>query len=379
LLFYDKIFLMSKSHEHSLVFYRKYRPQKFSDFVNQESVKKTLQNALLLDKISHAYLFCGVRGTGKTTMARLFAKAINCIKRQEKQYEPCNQCDNCLDIENNRAVDLIEIDAASNRGIDEIRDLKEGIRFAPVKSKYKVFIVDEAHMLTSQAFNALLKTLEEPPEHAIFILATTEAEKLPATILSRVQRFDFKRLPTNEIAKKLKNISVKEGFEIDESALTMIARAAEGSIRDSESILSQIVAYSFDKKITLSEVESVLGAVKFEKINQFLGFLAENKLEQSIRFINDLQNEGYQLHEVMKLVVNLLEKTLLFKLDSSQEQSLKSEFSSEEIEALKKLSQTFEMQRLKTFLKEFMLSLPSIKKAIIPSLPIEIVIIETLS
>ena len=362
-----------------MVFYRKYRPQKFSDFVNQESVKKTLQNALLLDKISHAYLFCGVRGTGKTTMARLFAKAINCIKRQEKQYEPCNQCDNCLDIENNRAVDLIEIDAASNRGIDEIRDLKEGIRFAPVKSKYKVFIVDEAHMLTSQAFNALLKTLEEPPEHAIFILATTEAEKLPATILSRVQRFDFKRLPTNEIAKKLKNISVKEGFEIDESALTMIARAAEGSIRDSESILSQIVAYSFDKKITLSEVESVLGAVKFEKINQFLGFLAENKLEQSIRFINDLQNEGYQLHEVMKLVVNLLEKTLLFKLDSSQEQSLKSEFSSEEIEALKKLSQTFEMQRLKTFLKEFMLSLPSIKKAIIPSLPIEIVIIETLS
>ena len=370
---------MSKSHEHSLVFYRKYRPQKFSDFVNQESVKKTLQNALLLDQISHAYLFCGVRGTGKTTMARLFAKAINCIKRQEKQYEPCNQCDNCLDIENNRAVDLIEIDAASNRGIDEIRDLKEGIRFAPVKSKYKVFIVDEAHMLTSQAFNALLKTLEEPPEHAIFILATTEAEKLPATILSRVQRFDFKRLPTNEIAKKLKNISVKEGFEIDESALTMIARAVEGSIRDSESILSQIVAYSFDKKITLSEVESVLGAVKFEKINQFLGFLAENKLEQSIRFINDLQNEGYQLHEVMKLVVNLLEKTLLFKLDSSQEQSLKSEFSSEEIEALKKLSQTFEMQRLKTFLKEFMLSLPSIKKAIIPSLPIEIVIIETLS
>ena len=172
---------------------------------------------------------------------------------------------------------------------------------------------------------------------------------------------------------------MKEGFEIDESALTMIARAAEGSIRDSESILSQIVAYSFDKKITLSEVESVLGAVKFEKINQFLGFLAENKLEQSIRFINDLQNEGYQLHEVMKLVVNLLEKTLLFKLDSSQEQSLKSEFSSEEIEALKKLSQTFEMQRLKTFLKEFMLSLPSIKKAIIPSLPIEIVIIETLS
>ena len=185
------------TREHSLVFYRKYRPQKFSDFVNQEFVKKTLQNALLLDKISHAYLFCGVRGTGKTTMARLFAKAINCIKRQEKQYEPCNQCDNCLDIENNRAVDLIEIDAASNRGIDEIRDLKEGIRFAPVKSKYKVFIVDEAHMLTSQAFNALLKTLEEPPEHAIFILATTEAEKLPAKIFSLIN--------TRPVEKKYSN------------------------------------------------------------------------------------------------------------------------------------------------------------------------------
>lgn len=372
-------------HEHSLVFYRKYRPQKFSDFINQEPVKKTLQNALLLNKISHAYLFCGVRGTGKTTMARLFAKSVNCLDPElnrtgENQFfEPCGQCENCLDIENNRAVDLVEIDAASNRGIDEIRDLKEGIRFAPIKSKYKVFIVDEAHMLTPQAFNALLKTLEEPPEHAIFILATTEAEKLPATILSRVQRFDFKRLSTNEITKKLSSIAKAEKIEIDESALKSMARSAEGSIRDAESVFSQIVAYSYDKKITLSEVENVLGTIRFERITQFLGFLAENNLEQSIRFINNLQNEGYQLHEIMKLAINLLEKTLLLKLDSKQEETLKSEFSGEEIEILKKFASQFEIQKLKIFLKEFMLALPNIKKAIIPSLPIELVIIETLS
>lgn len=370
---------MQKNHEHSLVFYRKYRPQRFSEFINQETVKKTLQNTLLLNKVSHAYLFAGVRGTGKTTMARLFAKALNCINRKNNQHEPCNQCENCLDIENNRAVDLIEIDAASNRGIDEIRDLKEGIRFSPVKAKYKVFIIDEAHMLTPAAFNALLKTLEEPPEHAIFILATTEPEKLLPTILSRVQRFDFKRLPTNEIVKKLKNISEKEGFEIDQPAMLAIARSAEGSLRDAESILSQIVAFSFDKRITLNEVESVLGTVRFGKIKDFLGFLAENNLEQSIRFINNLQNEGYQLHEVMKPVIGFLEKTLLLKLDAGQEESLKSEFNQEEIDVLKELAKTFEAQKLKTLLKEFMLALPNVKKAIIPSLPIELVIIETLS
>lgn len=376
---------MQKNHEHSLVFYRKYRPQKFSEFISQEPVKKTLQNALLLNNISHAYLFAGVRGTGKTTMARLFAKAANCLRPeisrtgQNQYFEPCNKCDACEEINASRSVDLIEIDAASNRGIDEIRDLKEGIRFSPVKAKYKVFIIDEAHMLTAAAFNALLKTLEEPPEHAIFILATTEPEKLLPTILSRVQRFDFKRLPTNEITKKLKNISEKENFAIDQPAMLAIARSAEGSLRDAESILSQIVAFSFDEKITLNEVESVLGTIRFGKIKDFLGFLAENNLEQSIRFINNLQNEGYQLHEVMKIVIGFLEKTLLLKLDSNQEESLKSEFNQEEIDALKQLAQTFEAQKLKTLLKEFMLALPGVKKAVIPSLRIELVIIETLS
>ena len=377
---------MQKNHEHSLVFYRKYRPQKFSEFINQETVKKTLQNALLLNKISHAYLFAGVRGTGKTTMARLFAKAVNCLRPEqsrgangESYFEPCNKCNACQEINASRSVDLIEIDAASNRGIDEIRDLKEGIRFSPVKAKYKVFIIDESHMLTPAAFNALLKTLEEPPEHAIFILATTEPDKLLPTILSRVQRFDFKRLPTKEIVQKLKNISEKENFAIDEPAMLAIARSAGGSLRDAESILSQIVAFSYDKKISLNEVESVLGTVRFEKIKDFLEFLAENNLEQSVRFVNNLQNEGYQLHEVMKPVIGFLEKTLLLKLDSSQEESLKSEFNQEEIEALKQLSQTFEAQKLKTLLKEFMLALPGVKKAVIPSLPIELVIIETLS
>ncbi|KKT33743.1 MAG: polymerase III gamma and tau subunit protein [Parcubacteria group bacterium GW2011_GWC1_45_9] len=376
---------MIENHEHSLVFYRKYRPLKFSDFINQESVKRTLQNALLLNKISHAYLFAGVRGTGKTTMARLFAKAINCLgpeinrTGQNQYFEPCNKCEICQEISRNHSVDLIEIDAASNRGIDEIRDLKEGIRFSPVKSKYKVFIIDESHMLTPAAFNALLKTLEEPPAHAIFILATTEAEKLPATILSRVQRFDFRRLPVIEIVKKLKQISEKEKFAVDELALKAIARSSEGSIRDAESILSQVVAFSYDKKITLSEVESVLGIIRFEKIKDFLEFLAENDIEQSVRFVNFLQQEGFQLHEVMKIVIGFLEKILLLKLDPAHEKSLKSEFNSEEIAVLKLLSGKFNLQILKTLLKEFMLILPNIKKSIIPSLPIELVIVETLS
>ena len=363
----------------SLVLYRLYRPQKFADFVNQEAVKRTLQNAILQDRISHAYLFAGTRGTGKTTMARLFAKTVNCAnpKKTKTSIEPCGQCPSCLDIEHGKSLDLIEIDAASNRGIDEIRELKEGIKFAPIKARYKVFIIDEVHMLTTPAFNALLKTLEEPPEHALFVLATTDAEKLPATILSRVQRFDFKRLSGQDIAKKLKDIAEKEHIDIEPQAIMLLSRLADGSIRDAESLLSQLVAFSADKKITLDEVEQVIGALRFEKIQTFLFDLARQDSRAAIVYINKAQNQGLSVYEVARLATTLLEKILVVKMDASYAQDLKKEFSDEETQTLIELAGTFDLKALRILIREFLNAVPQTKRSMIPSLPVELAILET--
>lgn len=363
----------------SLVLYRLYRPQKFSDFVNQEAVKRTLQNAILLERISHAYLFAGTRGTGKTTMARLFAKTVNCIspKKTKTSIEPCGACSSCLDIEHGKSLDLIEIDAASNRGIDEIRELKEGIKFAPVKAKYKVFIIDEVHMLTTPAFNALLKTLEEPPEHALFVLATTDAEKLPATILSRVQRFDFKRLSGQDIAKKLKEIASKERIDIEPAAVMLLSRLADGSIRDAESLLSQLVAFSSDKKITLDEVEQVIGALRFEKIQGFLRNLADQDAKAAIGYLNAAQNQGLQMYEIARLATTLLEKIMVVKMDASYRTEVEKEFSAEETESLVSLADRFDSKVLRTLTREFLDALPQTKRSMIPSLPLELAILQS--
>ncbi len=366
---------------HPLVFYRAYRPQRFADFVNQEAVKQTLQNAILLNRIAHAYLFAGVRGTGKTTMARLFAKTVNCVnpKKSKTGIEPCGTCESCTDIEQGKSLDLIEIDAASNRGIDEIRELKEGIKFAPVKTKYKVFIVDEAHMLTMQAFNALLKTLEEPPEHAIFVLATTESGKLPATILSRVQRFDFKRLSSRDIVKKLKDIEQKEGIDIEPQALHHIARLAEGSIRDAESLFSQLVAFSSDKKITLDEVEQIIGSIRFEKLHEFLSHLVKRDAAASIRYLAGAQNQGLQIYEILRLATTLLEKILVLKMDAGYVSELEQEFSEEERKQLGELAAAFDQQMLRRLIREFLAALPQTKRSALPTLPAELAILETFS
>ena len=362
----------------SLVLYRLYRPQKFADFVNQEAVKRTLQNAILQGRISHAYLFAGTRGTGKTTMARRFAKTINCTdpKKSKTSIEPCGQCASCTDIERGKSLDLIEIDAASNRGIDEIRELKEGIKFAPVKATYKVFIIDEVHMLTTPAFNALLKTLEEPPEHALFVLATTDAEKLPATILSRVQRFDFKRLSGQDIAKKLQDIAAKERIDIEPQATMLLARLADGSIRDAESLLSQLVAFSADKKITLDEVEQVIGAMRFEKIKDFLSDLARQDGKAAIAYVNKAQNQGLQVYEITRLATTLLEKILVAKMDKTFRQELRKEFSEEETETILELADQFDQKTLRLLIREFLAALPQTKRSMIPSLPLELAILQ---
>ena len=219
--------------------YRKYRPQIFAEVISQNHVKTTLANAITMDKVAHAYLFAGPRGIGKTTLARILAKALNC--NEKDKLEPCTKCSSCLEIAEGRSLDLIEIDAASNRGINEIRELREQVRVSPSKEKFKVFIIDEVHMLTNEAFNALLKTLEEPPAHAIFILATTEIHRIPETIISRCQRFDFKKIPIPETVKHLEFLVKQEGIKVEKKVIENIARFSQGYLRDAISMLGQIL------------------------------------------------------------------------------------------------------------------------------------------
>ena len=224
---------------------RKWRPQKFEDVVGQEHITSTLKNAIKENRIAHAYLFTGPRGVGKTTTARILAKTLNCTNR--KNSEPCNECEMCRSIQNSQLIDIIEIDGASNRGIDEIRTLRESVKYAPTHGKYKVYIIDEVHMLTKESFNAFLKTLEEPPEHVIFIFATTDVHKVPLTIISRCQRYDFRRIQLDKIKETLKMIANEEKIKIDDKTLTIIAKKADGALRDAESYFDQVVAFSQGK------------------------------------------------------------------------------------------------------------------------------------
>jgi DNA polymerase-3 subunit gamma/tau len=259
---------------------RKWRPQKFEDVVFQDHVSRTLQNSIRSGRISHAYLFSGPRGVGKTTMARILAKALNC--QEGPTATPCGVCENCLEIKKGSSFDVIEIDGASNNGVDDIRELRENVNFAPVKSKYKVYIIDEVHMVTTQAFNALLKTLEEPPRHIVFIFATTEYHKIPETILSRCQKFFFKKIPIQAIVEHLKHIALKENFNISDNALYPIARAADGAMRDAQSLLDQVISFSEKDggpgaavEIGESQALTILGIVPLESYMRHLNSVAE--------------------------------------------------------------------------------------------------------
>ena len=243
-----------------LALYRKYRPRTFEEVIGQDHIVKTLVNQIKLDKISHAYLFCGSRGTGKTSTAKIFAKAINCLN--SKTGSPCLECENCKTLDGTN-IDVLEIDAASNNGVDEIRDLREKVKYPPVVGKFKVYIIDEVHMLSTSAFNALLKTLEEPPAHTVFVLATTEVHKLPATILSRCLRFDFKLVSLEELSALLRKILTEENVKFDEQAINIIARAGEGSVRDTLSIADRCVSFAGDE-LTYQKVLSVLGVSERE-------------------------------------------------------------------------------------------------------------------
>jgi DNA polymerase-3 subunit gamma/tau len=272
--------------------YRRYRPQTFSAIVGQEHVTRTLRNAIASGQVAHAYLLAGVRGTGKTSIARLIAKAVNCPNA--KDGEPCDRCETCVAIREGRFLDLIEIDAASNRGIDEMRDLRDKVRFAPSTGQYKVYVIDEAHQLTTEAFNALLKTLEEPPPHAMFILATTEAQKIPATIVSRTQRFDLRRIPHKGVVAQLGKIVEQEKVHADPAALDAIARHAQGSLRDAESMLDMVIAFA-NGPITLKEVHDLLGASDWEETAALFDALAAADGAKGVELIGRLVDDGRDL------------------------------------------------------------------------------------
>ncbi len=275
-----------------IVLARKWRPMVFEDVLGQEHVTRTLVNSLKNQRIAHAYIFAGPRGVGKTTTARLLAKAVNC--ERQPAINPCNECASCRSITNGNSMDVIEIDGASNRGIDEIRNLRENIRFAPANSRYKIYIIDEVHMLTKEAFNALLKTLEEPPDHAIFIFATTEIHKVPLTILSRCQRFDFKRIPVAKIREQLQRIVAAEKIEVDPEALLLISRKADGSMRDAESILDQMISYS-DGKITVEQVRESLGIIDQDVYFEFTTLFSEKKIASVLEFAQKIVTSGHDL------------------------------------------------------------------------------------
>ncbi|MDD4351675.1 MAG: DNA polymerase III subunit gamma/tau [Candidatus Gracilibacteria bacterium] len=308
---------MAEDKKLKIALYRKYRPQDFSNLVGQNSIQITLQNALKSGKASHAYLFCGPRGTGKTSTARLIAKGLNCLDLSETG-EPCNKCENCLEITANRMMDIIEIDAASNRGVDEIRELREKVKFSPSHGLKKVFIIDEVHMLTKEAFNALLKTLEEPPSHAHFILATTESHKIPPTIISRCQRFDFKRITPEVIAERLAFIAEQEGIKAEAEALILISKAADGGMRDAISLFEQMAN---KKGVTLEHVEQNLGLVKQQIVSDFINFLLERNHKAAISLVNQIYFDGIDLKQFVKATLEMIREKMINELGEDKDSS----------------------------------------------------------
>lgn len=364
---------MPDTKDHT-VFYLKYRPQSLSELIGQDSVKKNLSSAFADKKLAHAYLFVGPRGTGKTSTARILAKMVNCQGQDKVKGEvPCNECEMCLSITDGSNLDLIEIDAASNRGIEDIRFLREKIKLAPTVAKKKVYIIDEVHMLTSEAFNALLKTLEEPPLHALFILATTEGSKIPQTILSRVQRLDFILATSDQLLAALQKIVQMEKINIDDEALKLLIKKSGGSFRDGVKLLDQVS--SSEGKITTSAVERIFKFTAFEINVKLVEFFSQKALGESLQLVTKQVTEGADIKE---LILSLMDnfRDLMFIKNGLGEQLVKGKFSQTKFDELALLSEKFSNQDYVNILEILQKALEKMKYALIPQLPLELAVVE---
>lgn len=353
-------------------FYRKWRPQKWDQVVGQEPIVHTLQNAIRGDKIGHAYLFSGPRGTGKTTTARLLAKAVNCLA-DELSERPCDQCEHCKAVDEGRFLDLIEIDAASNTSVDDVRDLRDKINFAPTQGRYKVYIIDEVHMLSTAAFNALLKTLEEPPAHAIFILATTEVHKIPATVLSRCQRHEFRRIPVLEIVQHLQKIAAEEHIQVDEEALVLIARQSTGAMRDAISLLDQLA--STGEKITLEVAQKVLGTATNQVVVDLVGAILARQADRGLDFIHQALDSGTDPRQFSRQVVEYLRSLLLVRMGNADQVDATAEMRAQ----MAAHAAQFELPALLQAIRVFNTAANEGRSGWQPSLMLELALADTLS
>ena len=352
--------------------YRKYRPMRFEDVCGQQFIVKTLSNAIKNNKIGHAYLFCGTRGTGKTTIAKIFAKLVNCLNPLDNV--PCGECEICLNENTDEIPDIIEIDAASNNGVDEIRELKNKIRLMPVMCKYKVYIIDEVHMLSTGAFNALLKTLEEPPEHVIFILATTEPQKLPITIISRCQRFDFKKINVLDISKRLKYISQKEGIDIDDEAIEEIAKLSEGAMRDAIGLLDQISSFA-DSKITVEDIYTIRGSVSNRVLIELIEKYIDNDASSILSIVDDIYLSGKDFYRLSEDILVFYRNMLISKVAPSYFEDKALQLKDD----IMRLSSKIEVKRIERMIKKLEELLRNIKSSDYPRILFETTILSDLN
>jgi len=354
--------------------YRDYRPQSFAEVLGQNHIKITLQNEIQSQRLANAYLFCGPRAVGKTTLARILAKSLNCESKKDKEYEPCNKCASCLSITKGSNLDIIEIDAASNTGVDNVREnIIASARIAP-QAKYKVFIIDEIHMLSLSAFNALLKIIEEPPQKVVFILCTTEIHKVPATIISRCERFDFKRISINEVVKKLSFIASQEKIEIPTDILEAIARQANGYMRDAESLLGQVMALG-DKKISAAQAELILPNYNSQEIIDFLDQLSQKDATKAIKLINRLVDSGLNIKNFTNEVINVLRKIIFNQLNPALASGLGLDFGEALEIKVAHLSETLDLKQWVFMIQEFLSVNTANTNIFIAQLPLELAVI----
>ncbi len=354
-----------------LVLARKWRPQSFEEVIGQHHITRTLQNAITNDRIAHAFLFAGARGVGKTSMARILAKALNC--QEGTKPVPCDQCENCREISSGNSMDVLEIDGASNRGINEIRELRENVKYAPAKSAFKIFIIDEVHMLTPEAFNALLKTLEEPPPRVIFILATTEPHKIPQTILSRCQRFDFKRIPAKHIFQRLKEIVSQEEVEVSDKGLLLMARESKGSLRDAQSLLDQTISFA-GKEIKDEDVKEVLGILDSAILLEMSSAIAREDIRKCLDLVDNIYTFGYDIRRFCRELLEHLRNLMVVKIGGDPKQL--TDLQGKEIEDLVAQSEEFSLEQIHRLFTILLKSEEEISRSPFPKVIMELALVK---